>query len=758
METKPHFSLLATSFAGGPRPRNAALILGVLWLLIFFASLFAPPLLDDADATHAQAAQHIALTGHLVTLQVDGIRYLEKAPLLYWLVALSFKIFGFNTFAAHLPQAIAVALLALLGHRWANHAFGSRTAFYTALALLTSFGVFLFTRILIPEVWLSLFLATALYTFLRTILLPDQPTNPVLANPDIRSKAVILSEVHQSHRWTQSKDPEGLSPAPTSSPFQPQNPSLEPTINIPEHPATIYPLTPYYPYLMWASLALAVLTKGLVALVFFFTTTLLYLLLTANLKQIKLLKPLTGPILFLAIAAPWHILAALHNPATPTHQGFVWFYFWNEHVLRFLGRRTPADFNRLPGYLYWLQHLAWLFPWTLFLPLAITALVRRSNHQLQVLTASAANSPWIGFVIAAFLAIVLRSAFQPGRFTYAVLFAIFFLAISIAVRRRRVGLSLSPFHRIDPQQRHILLLALFATTVLLFFSLSTNQEYYTFPAYLPILLLISATITRAEQTYSSNPSAQRWITAAHATLTVLGAVIAIALLAGLVLSRNIPSTTDIGTLLAHRGLGNYTLSTSHLFDLTAPAFAALRLPAVLAALAFATGPTLAWMLRMQRRHLAATTTIAFTAAAFLIAAHLAFARFAPLLSSRDFAQTIQRLEATHQIDPGTPVLLYGDQAFGSSIAFYLSRPVLLVDGRSTSMQFGSTFPDAPAIFLTPQQLATTWGQGTRKFLFVPAERHNEVEQLLGAHPLVVESISGKELLTDRPMDIASKIP
>jgi 4-amino-4-deoxy-L-arabinose transferase-like glycosyltransferase len=111
----------------------------------------------------------MALSGDLVTLRVDGIRYLEKAPLPYWLVALSFRLFGFNTFAAHLPQAIGVLLLVMLGYRWADRAFNTRTAFYTGLAILTSTGVFLFTRYFIPEVLLSLFLSTALYCLLCSL-------------------------------------------------------------------------------------------------------------------------------------------------------------------------------------------------------------------------------------------------------------------------------------------------------------------------------------------------------------------------------------------------------------------------------------------------------------------------------------------------------------------------------------------------------------------------------------------------------------
>src|SRR5579875_1194548 len=86
----------AASAVGFRRP-TALVILAGLWGIIFFSALFAPSVLDDADATHANAARHMALTGDLVTLHVNGIRYLEKAPLPYWLAAASFRIFGFNT-------------------------------------------------------------------------------------------------------------------------------------------------------------------------------------------------------------------------------------------------------------------------------------------------------------------------------------------------------------------------------------------------------------------------------------------------------------------------------------------------------------------------------------------------------------------------------------------------------------------------------------------------------------------------------------
>jgi hypothetical protein len=232
---------------------------------------------------------------------------------------------------------------------------------------------------------------------------------------------------------------------------------------------------------------------------------------------------------------------------------------------------------------------------------------------------------------------------------------------------------------------------------------------------------------------------------------VLGLAIAAALTYGLWSSRHLPFAPDIGDLLAHRNVGDYTLSMSHFFDLTGPSFAALRLPATLALTAFLIGPTIAWLLYARRRFLPAILTIAATSSVFLIAAHMAFVRFNPMLSSVNFAETIQNLERTHQISAYNMVLLYGDQAFGSSIPFYLDRQVELVDGRTTSMLFGSTFPDAPPIFLTSADLLAQWGQGPRKLLFVPLEKRDDEDQLLGSRQIILQQTSGKALITDRPL-------
>src|SRR3974390_2944594 len=144
----------------------AWIVIAIVFFAVHFASLFTPPLLDDVDASHAQAAQHMAETGNLVTLYVNGVHYLEKPPLPYWLAAGFYKLFGQNAFSTHLSNTLALLGCAIIGWLWAGRAWGRRTAYYSALGILTAFGPFLYTRFSIPEALLSFLLLAALYCFL----------------------------------------------------------------------------------------------------------------------------------------------------------------------------------------------------------------------------------------------------------------------------------------------------------------------------------------------------------------------------------------------------------------------------------------------------------------------------------------------------------------------------------------------------------------------------------------------------------------
>jgi 4-amino-4-deoxy-L-arabinose transferase-like glycosyltransferase len=660
-----------------PQTAPSTLATWLLFIAIFSAvqigSLFNPPLLDDVDAAHAQAAQGISETGNWVTSHINGIRYIEKPPLPYWLSAGLYRIFGQNVFASHLPNALAMLGLTWLAWLWARRAWGPRAGLYAGLAVLTSIGPFLFTRFIIPEAQLSFFLLVALYTLITGL------------------------ELNRPLRF----------------------------------------------YWMWATLALALLTKGLIAPVFFAGAAIPYLIMTGQWRRWRSLKPVSGLLLFLAIAAPWHILCGLANPDQghpvgnhPTLgnvHGFFYFYFVNEHLLRFFGQRYPHDYNKLPFFAYWVLHLVWLFPWSLFLPALIAVAWKTRHHWLQHLKHDAGQT--VDFY--------LDHALREDVATYVL--------------------------RLKFRVRTIWLLSLFSAFSLLFFSISTNQEYYTFPVWTPIFILIAGVIAGIEEkrgldgTSDGGPDSQTplvstaWLTGAQAVFTVIGVLVTAALAWGLWDSRHLPYVADIGTLLAHRGVGDYTLSMSHFFDLTGPSFAALRLPAVMAAITLLIGPAVGWVLRLKGKHLAATISIALTSAVFLIAAHIAFARFEPMLSSKQMANTILQKGS-----PADSFIIYGDQDSASSVIFYTHtffarRPALLVlprcgqHGEGSTLLWGSCYPDAPNIFLSEDQLSKMWGTGERKWLFAEDKNQLKAESLLAGRLYPVQFLADKALWTDRPL-------
>jgi len=74
---------------------------------IYLGTLISPPfLMDDVDSVQAQMARHMLTSGDWVTAWIDGLRYVEKAPLPYWAMAVSYRLFGPHDWAARLPIAL----------------------------------------------------------------------------------------------------------------------------------------------------------------------------------------------------------------------------------------------------------------------------------------------------------------------------------------------------------------------------------------------------------------------------------------------------------------------------------------------------------------------------------------------------------------------------------------------------------------------------------------------------------------------------
>ena len=644
------------------RPAANTLVLLALWI-VFYASftLFTPPLLDDADSVHAEVARSMLLRHDWVTLYANGIRYLEKAPLLYWSMAASFKLFGVSAAAARFPLALTVLALAFAVESFARHAFrNARAGLYATLILLSCFGFFLFTRILIPDAMVCLWLTLALLCF--------WPSEECVDGDSRKLKLLC---------WAFA-----------------------------------------------ACCALGVLTKGLIGAVFPVAIVLIYLLLTRGWKgaiaRVRELYPLSSFAVFLAIAAPWHILIALANP-TQGHPGglafshghfavpmptdgnvhdWLWFYFVNEQLLRYLNLRVPRDYDTVPLWLFWGLCLLWLMPWSAY---AFKAIAR---------------------------AIPLRTQ---------------------AWRERLRS------HTLTSLERTLLLLTLWALVPLLFFSFSTRQEYYVLPA-LPAMVLLIAGWLAQESDSDPAKKIRRANLRATTVLLALGAIFAAVALVFLLHTRAPAPSTDLAQLL-QQNPADYALSMGHFLDLNAAALGLFRLPLALAAAALFFGPLCAYLLRKKDRPHAATLTLAAGAFGFLLAAHLGLQTFAPVLSSQQLAAAI-----APQLHADDLIVIHQEYEFASTLGFYLRRPVYaqqngrsvainpihILEGRSSNLWYGSFFRDAPAIFETPQSLAQKWPGPQRIFLWQDLANQPSPLPALPGPVYVIASSGGKEIVSNQP--------
>jgi 4-amino-4-deoxy-L-arabinose transferase-like glycosyltransferase len=459
---------------------------------IFLVSVLSPPaLMDDMDSTQAQIARTMLQSGDWVTARLDGVAYLEKAPLKYWLIAICYAIFGVHDWAARIPTGFCTILLCWLTARFARWRLGPDAGLYAGLSLATCIGLFLFTRVLITDVMLTLAITAALWAAMRA-----------LEPGELRA-----------HLWAIG---------------------------------------------FWAAMAAAILFKGLVGAVFPIGTILVYSAVRREMPWRLWSWP--GVLLFFALAAPWHVLATLRNPPyldftmhaeEGSYRGFFWFYFFNEHILRFLNRRWPRDYNTVPRPLFWILHLVWFFPWSVYFPA-----IRFRGEKIKTLALC-----WILFVM-------------------------------------------------------------------LFFTLSTTQEYYSMPCYPAIAILLGAAV-------ASDSKVLRPATKVAGGTAALISVILLVLLAG---TRGLATPGDISSALNQQTAEDYTLSMAHMRDLTFSAFAYLRIPLALAVVATLTGAFGAFYFKGRKAFLA----LAVMMVIFFQAARLALITFNPYLGSRPLAEALLR--------------------------------------------------------------------------------------------------------------------
>jgi 4-amino-4-deoxy-L-arabinose transferase-like glycosyltransferase len=582
------------------------LVVALCAVTIYLGCIISPPsLMDDVDAVQAQVARHMLESGDWVTAHIDGLVYLDKAPFNYWLIASSYRVFGIHDWAARIPVALAGVALALLTAAFGMWAFGKRAGFYAGLCMATCVGLFLFTRVLLPDALLTCTVALSLWALLRA--LDEQETHP-------RVWAAVLG----------------------------------------------------------ASLGTGLLVKSVIGLAFPVATGVIYLLVTRQFfsaRTWKRLHPFSGALIALLIAAPWHILATLRNPpyfaftlhsGPGQYHGFLWDYFVNEQLLRFLNRRYPRDYNTVPRLWFWLLHLVWLFPWTVYFPA------------------------------------VAKLSFKP----------------------------------VDRAGRTRLLALCWAGFVLVFFTFSTTQEYYSMPCYPALALLLGSAMAAGGD----------WIRRGTRVLSVIVGVAAVAVFAILFHVHGLPTPGDISSALSHHPKA-YTLSLGHMEDLTLDSFAYLRLPLAIAGVAFLIGAIGCLRAAGERAFLAAALMMVL----FFHAARLAMITFDPYLSSRTLATSL--LHA-----PDGQLIAQGHYYQFSSVDFYTNRPCLLLGPGRVNLEYGASAPGAPNVFLDDSQLKQLWVAPARSYVLVFESALPHFQETLGAGNLqVVAASGGKLLLTNHPL-------
>ena len=224
-----------------------------LILLLSFPFIFwgigSIRLLDPDEGMYGAIAREMAEKGDWITPHFNGVRYLEKPPLYFWLTAITISLFGPSEWAVRLWSALPALGTALLVWRLGRLLYGGPSGLLSAIILLTSVGVFRYTRVAATDSLLVFSLALSLYGFVRAV----QDKNP--GDKSVR----------------------------------------------------------FGPFLFYLGMALGVLSKGLVGGLFPLLIAGLYLWFSGDRIAVKEMQLKWGVVLLLALVLPWHFLAGWIN-------------------------------------------------------------------------------------------------------------------------------------------------------------------------------------------------------------------------------------------------------------------------------------------------------------------------------------------------------------------------------------------------------------------------------------------------------------
>jgi len=308
------------------------------WLLALLAVLafavgvdnMSRPLANPDEGRYSEISREMSLSGDWVTPRLNGIKYFEKPPLQYWATAAAFEAFGYNEYAARLYVWLAAIGALAIAVYTAFRLWGVETAAGSALALAASPYFLALGGIVTLDMGVTLWTAFTTCAFL------------------------LAEQAHAQRR-----------PGPACN----------------------------WMLAAWLGIALAMLSKGLIGIVFAGAAVFFHIVLSRDLSVLRRMRWLPGLAIFAVVAVPWFVLVSRANPE------FARFFFIHEHFERFL----THEHRRVEPWWFFIPIVfAAFLPWAFALPGAVRQAWRAERGlELQPLRVALA---WAGFIVLFFSA------------------------------------------------------------------------------------------------------------------------------------------------------------------------------------------------------------------------------------------------------------------------------------------------------------------------------------------------------------------
>jgi len=338
---------LSTGASSAPHRWSDVVWVALISAVVFFLFLGCRPLSNPDEGRYSEIPREMVATHDYVTPRLDGVKYFEKPPLLYWISAGAFRAAGFSEWTTRFGVAFFATIGTVLVFLGARANFDRETGFWSAAILGTCLLYYGLSRVALLDLPIAVLMAAVLFAFQIAI---DTP----------------------------SKTGEGLvlgarAPRPPQRLFADKRRLLF--------------------WFMYAAMGLAVLTKGLIGFLLPGLVMAAWIALLNRWKDLRPFYPFSGSVVLLAIAVPWHVLVARAN------SDFLYFYFVHEHYLRF----TTNLHDRYQPWWYFIPVMVLgLFPWTIFLVQAGVAHLRGGWASRKLNSTSWFLVLWVVLVMAFF--------------------------------------------------------------------------------------------------------------------------------------------------------------------------------------------------------------------------------------------------------------------------------------------------------------------------------------------------------------------